>query len=244
MRPSAILFDLDDTILEGEGGDHMKLWMKSVEKYSHLFPGSSPVAFFNEIRIVADEFWSDPHRHRAGRLDIRKARHNIVSKAARRLGHPNQESAVKLADHYHDKREFNVTLFPGALETLDYFRKSPVKTALITNGSADVQRSKIDKFHLDQFFDLVLVEGEFGMGKPNPEVYSHIVSQLGVTAGESWIVGDNLEWEVRVPQELGFFAIWNDHRNQGLPEGKNIVPDKIVNTISEIVEMVQANEVL
>jgi putative hydrolase of the HAD superfamily len=239
VRPSAILFDLDDTILKCQGGDHLKLWKNSIEKFGHLFPDSDPATFFNEIRCVADEFWSDPHRHRAGRLDILKARHNLVSKAAANLNHPNQEGAIKLATHYHEMREFNVTPFQGALETLDYFRKSPIKTALITNGSADVQRSKIDKYHLDQYFDLVLVEGEFGMGKPNPEVYSHIVSQLGVTAGDSWIVGDNLEWEVKAPQALEFFAIWNDHRDQGLPNDKNIVPDKIIKSIAELVEMVE-----
>jgi putative hydrolase of the HAD superfamily len=238
VRPSAILFDLDDTILQCEGGDHLKLWMKSVEKFGHLFAGANPSAFFNEIRNVAEEFWNDPDRHRTGRLDIRKTRHNIVSKAARNLNHPNDTGAVKLADHYHDTREFNVKPFSGALETLSHFRDTPIKTALITNGSSDVQRSKIDKFGLDRYFDLVLIEGEFGMGKPNHKVYSHIVSELGVTAEDSWIVGDNLVGEVSVPQQLGFFAVWNDHRGTGLPQDTDIVPDKIITAISELVGMV------
>lgn len=236
--PAAILFDLDDTILACEGGDFLKLWMKSVQKHIHFFNGLDAKDLFNEIRMVADEFWSDPDRHRRGRLDIRQSRGDIVCKAAKNLGQPNDEAAVLLARHYHEKREFNVTPIKGALETLIHFREKPIKTALITNGSAEIQRSKIDKYNLDQFFDLSLIEGEFGMGKPNPEVYSHIVDELGVSAEESWIVGDNLEWEVRVPQELGFFSIWNDYRGEGMPDGSEVIPDRIVNSIYELVEMV------
>ena len=240
--PSAILFDLDDTILECEGGDHLKLWMKSVQKHIHLFAHLNPESFFKEICVVANEFWSDPQRHRFGRLDMRTTRQNLVFKAAVNLKHPNKEGAIELANYYHNKREFNVTPFPGAIETLNYFRETPIKLALITNGSAEVQRSKIDKYNLEQFFDLILIEGEFGMGKPNPEVYSHITNQLGVTPEESWIVGDNLEWEVQAPEKLGFFTIWNDYRREGLPKSKDIVPDMIVNNISELVKMVKANK--
>ena len=33
---------------------------------------------------------------------------------------------------------------------------------------------------------------------------------LGVTAPETWMIGDNLEWEVVAPQRLGIYAIWID----------------------------------
>ena len=236
MKPAAILFDLDDTILTCEGGDYLRLWMNSVEEHIHLFDGLSADVLFEEIRRVADEFWSDPDRHRRGRLDIRVSRQEFVATAASNLNHGNDEAAIQLADHYHEK-ESHVVPFEGALETLEYFRQSSTKTALITNGSGDVQREKIDKYQLDQYFDAVLVEGEFGMGKPNPGVYAHLVQELGVSEQESWIVGDNLEWEVRVPQQLGFFAIWNDFRGKGLPADSDVVPDRIVNSIRELIDL-------
>ena len=33
---------------------------------------------------------------------------------------------------------------------------------------------------------------------------------LGVTAADTWMIGDNLEWEVEMPQRLGIYAIWMD----------------------------------
>jgi len=237
MKPKAILFDLDDTILTCEGGDHMKLWRSSVEKHIHRFTGIDAQDFFQEIRSVTDEFWSDPVRHRTGRLNIRTSRQNIVKRAASNLESPNDEASILLADHYHNQREFNVVPFTGALQTLKHFKRHKVQTALITNGSSETQRSKIDKYSLDKYFDMVLIEGEFGRGKPDPFVYTHITDQLGVSPNESCIVGDNLEWEVRVPKTLGFYTIWNDHRCEGLPVNNDVNPDSIVNSIYELIEL-------
>ena len=237
MTPAAILFDLDDTILACEGGDYLKLWMKSVEKYVPQFGGLDSGALFTEIRAVADAFWSDPARHRRGRLDIRRARQDIVIKAATNLNRPNDPAAIELANHYHDRRENNVVPFEGALDTLQRVRDRCIRTALITNGSADVQRTKIKAFGLERFFDLVLIEGEFGAGKPAEKVYRHALAELGVSPGQTWMVGDNLEWEVKAPQQLGIFGIWHDHMRRGLPEGSEIKPDKIVHRISEILPM-------
>jgi putative hydrolase of the HAD superfamily len=237
MTPAAILFDLDDTILTCPGGDFVKLWRKSVEEHIHLFQELTADELFSEIRSVAKKFWSDPDRHRTGRLEIQAARQMIVATAASNLNRGDEEAAAVLANHYHAKREFDVVPFDGALETLEHFRRSPTKMALITNGASEIQRGKIDKYQLDQYFDVVLIEGEFGMGKPEPGVYSHVVQELGVAVGESWIVGDNLEWEVRVPQQLGFHTIWNDFSGRGLPPGHDVVPDRIVTSIHELVEV-------
>ncbi len=51
---------------------------------------------------------------------------------------------------------------PGALETLARIRDRGIRLALITNGSAELQRGKIRRFDLERFFDASLVEGEFG----------------------------------------------------------------------------------
>ena len=40
---------------------------------------------------------------------------------------------------------------------------------------------------------------------------------LGVGPDETWMVGDNLEWEIVAPQRLGIYAIWHDGYGVGLP---------------------------
>jgi len=79
-----------------------------------------------------------------------------------------------------------------------------------------------------------LVEGEFGVGKPDDRVYLHALDQLNVKPEETWMVGDNLEWDVRTPQRLGIFGIWLDFAGQGLPENSLVHPDRIIRSLSEV----------
>ena len=71
-----------------------------------------------------------------------------------------------------------------------------------------VQRAKIERFGLAPLFDAIVVEGEFGVGKPEPAVYAHALAALGVSAADAWMVGDNLEWDVVTPRRLGMKGIW------------------------------------
>lgn len=69
---------------------------------------------------------------------------------------------------------------------------------------------------------------------------------LGVQAPETWIVGDNLEWEVVAPQRLGIYAIWCDPDGKGLPAQSAVKPDRImkpdriIKTLSELLPPARA----
>ena len=109
-----------------------------------------------------------------------------------------------------------------------------MKLALVTNGAAETQRAKIVRFALEHRFDHIQIEGEHGFGKPEERAYTHAMEALGVTARDTWMVGDNLEWEVVTPQRLGIYAIWMDAHGDGLPEGSTIKPDRIIRSLSEL----------
>ena len=64
--------------------------------------------------------------------------------------------------------------------------------------------------------------------------YTHAMEVLGVGPHETWMVGDNLEWEVVGPQRLGIHAIWHDGYGVGLPPGSPIKPDRIIRWLSEL----------
>ena len=103
-----------------------------------------------------------------------------------------------------------------------------LRLGLITNGNGPAQRAKIDRFGLAKLFHHVLIEGEFGCGKPDPRVYLTSMNALGCRPSNTWMVGDNLEWEVAAPQQLGLTAIWVDPSGHGLPLGTSIRPSSII----------------
>jgi putative hydrolase of the HAD superfamily len=132
--------------------------------------------------------------------------------------------------------------FPGAIETLVWLRERGVRSALLTNGAAEAQRAKLERFGLPGYFDCVVIEGEFGVGKPDERVYHHALEQLRAAPDETWMVGDNLEWDVAAPQRLGLSGVWVDCFARGLPEDSPVRPNWILRRLSELRGLLAAAE--
>jgi len=232
--PKAILLDLDDTILAfSDSAD--PCWRRVCEKFAPQIEGLTAGDLFSAIEESRSWFWEDPERHRRGRLDLDKARREIVVGAFLRLNINAQDLAIGIADSYTSEREETVQPFPGAIDTLHHLTDQGILLGLITNGNAASQRRKIDQFGLGPYFDVILIEGEFGVGKPDERVYLHVLEQLNVKPEEAWMIGDNLEWDVEAPQRLGIFSIWVDFEGKGLPESSRVCPDRIIQSLTELI---------
>ncbi len=236
MLPRAILFDLDDTIISFEGVSGAA-W----EKCCSDFVNQNTLAFskqelLSQINAIRKWYWSDANRHTIGRANIIEARRNIVKIALSNLEVYDENLSNGLADMFSSYRVELICLFPNSIHTLKELKAQNVKLALLTNGTSHDQRAKIDRFNLSDFFDVILVEHEVGYGKPDTRIYKLALERLGLGAKDVWMVGDNLVWDVQAPQQLGIYSIWNDYQNSGLPEGSEIIPDRIVSDISELLK--------
>ena len=208
-RPLALLVDLDDTIVSDSDRAESN-WAAAVKAAVAVVPFPAE-AVLRAIEIERDWYWSDPERHRIGRSYLIAARRSIVTAALRRAAIPEADMPTAIAAivaAYGARTEADRGLLPGALHALHAFRELGIKLALVTNGAAEVQRAKIERFELAPLFDAIVVEGEFGLGKPEPAVYAHALASLGVAAADTWMVGDNLEWDVVTPRRLGMRGIW------------------------------------
>ena len=141
---------------------------------------------------------------------------------------------MRVADRYTALRDEEMRLYPDAWDTLDALRHRGVALALVTNGAAETQRPKIERFDLERRFDHIQIEGEHGFGKPEERAYRHALQRLQVAPHETWMVGDNLEWEVAAPQRLGIHAIWYDGESRGLPATTDVRPDRIIRALAEL----------
>jgi putative hydrolase of the HAD superfamily len=230
--PRAILFDLDDTLVSAYSRP-TAAWLAVASEFAPELAPLTPDQATQTITAHAREFWDDPDRHRIWRQRLVDARREVVAGALPDLA---AESAIRLADRFTAYRESLIHLFPGALETLDALKARGVRLALVTNGAAASQRPKVERFDLGRRFDHIQIEGEHGFGKPEERAYRHAMQALGVEAGDTWMVGDHLEWEIAAPQRLGVFAIWFDPWGDGLPAGSPVTPDRIIRTLGELLD--------
>jgi putative hydrolase of the HAD superfamily len=230
--PKGILLDLDDTILS------MNAYVdRCWREVSASFAGRDGGLTAEQLLAAIDEarkwYWSDPDRHRRGRLDLARARSEVVAIALKSLGRP-EDGARALADAYGEAMERYMRPFPGAIEAIKKLSEKKIRLALVTNGSAAFQRRKIRRFELEPFFDSIIIEEEFGCGKPDERVFRHALSSLKVDAEEAWMVGDDLDRDVAGAKQLGILSIWVDWQNKGLPGQSPVRPDRIVTSISEL----------
>lgn len=234
MLPKAILFDLDDTIISFDGSTDIA-WEKTCDSFVESEKTSfSAKALLESINKTRKWYWSDADRHRAGRMNMIKARREIVKAALTELQYFDEVKAYEMADSYSRLQEELICLFPNSIETLEKLKALGVRMALITNGSSEKQRWKINRFCLSEYFEFCLVEEEVGFGKPDTRVFEIALQELNLKAEEVWMVGDNLVWDVEAPKKVGIFAVWNDFSGKGLKPGSSIIPDRIISDISEL----------
>jgi putative hydrolase of the HAD superfamily len=107
---------------------------------------------------VCDWFWSDPDRHRTGRLDLPVARTEIVRLALADLGVGDDALAREIGRTYCAIREARMHPLPGAIEALRWLRETAgCRLALVTNGGRTGQRAKLARFNLEPLFDAILM---------------------------------------------------------------------------------------
>jgi putative hydrolase of the HAD superfamily len=231
--PKAILWDLDDTIITDDAVSEIA-WRAACRKYAPLVGKLDADDLYSLIRETSAEYWKYPEQHREGRLNLYAARREVVRLAFSNSGINAGEMADGLADTYTLEKDRAIIPVPGAMDTLRHFKQEGLRLALITNGSPDVQRQKVKRFELETLFDCILIEGEFGVGKPDERIFRAALKMLKVAASETWMVGDDLQRDLAGAQKLGIFSIWVDWRGNGLSPSSPVQPDYIIKSIQEL----------
>ena len=226
----ALFFDMDGTILDWQSNMEAS-WRASCDEHCD---GSYDVSGLHDaIRTRRTWFWGDSERARTGRMDLDASSRAIVRAAFEDLGLADVELAHRISDDYRARREQALAPYPGALDALAQFRARGHRMALITNGNAISQRRSVERFGLTQYFDCVIIEGEFGCGKPDERVFRHALASCGARPEEAWMVGDSLEADIATPLRLGMQAIWIDATGE-LPEHDHIRPHRRIRSITEL----------
>jgi len=230
--PAALLLDLDDTILAFDAVAD-ECWNSLCVRYAPEV-GESAERVFAAICRSRTWYWSELDRHREGRRDLMRTRREVVLRAFGELGLGHDQAATRLADDYTRERELLVKPFPGAIETLRELRNRGVDLALITNGEGRSQRAKIERFDLAQYFTCIVVEGEFGIGKPDHAVFNHALRSLRCLPRDAWMIGDSLVYDIAPALSLGMNAVWIDGQQSGIAPDATCRPSRTISALSEI----------
>ncbi|MDE2938501.1 MAG: HAD family hydrolase [Chloroflexota bacterium] len=231
--PPAIIFDMDDTILSDDRAAE-RCFRQVCQEMCHRFQPVMPEDLLADITEVRRWYWADPERIRRGSLNLALARRELLSMAFERHCIEDDELLEEMSDAYQKLKAATIEVIPGALDTLKSLRSNGIRLGLITNGDAEGQRAKVRKAGLEPLFDSILVAGEFGVAKPDPQVFLHTLDRLRAEPQEAWMVGDNLYADIGGAQAVGIRGVWVDWRGSGLPDNTPAIPCRTIQSIVEL----------
>jgi putative hydrolase of the HAD superfamily len=188
MTPSAIVFDLDDTLyLERE---YVRSGFCAVGEW---FRG---------------EFGFPDFSQRACALFMAGKRGDIFNSVVASYGiEPDTRLITHLVTIYRGHRPA-ITLLPDAGNCLNaLYGNYPL--ALITDGPAISQWNKIRALGIESLFEAIVVTSESGeeYAKPHPLAFCLVEQRLGLRGSQLVYVGDNPRKDFQAPRQLGWHSV-------------------------------------
>lgn len=115
----------------------------------------------------------------------------LVTRALAGTGIDIDEALRVQAPFYRDNVAVKTVLYPGVAEGLARLAEHGHILAVATNKSAEPCEAVLSQFGIRGRFFRVLAAGAFPVLKPAPDMIVDIISVSGMTAADTWVVGDN-----------------------------------------------------
>jgi putative hydrolase of the HAD superfamily len=238
----AVIFDMGNTLLQyrrpGDGTwrEFEALGIRSVYRYlveqGHPLPEAEE-AFVDAMFARLAEGWIQAT---AGTANLRlpdwiaegMATHNLALDDA---------ALVVAASHYARPIREGAAPTPGAVETLAALRARGIATGLISNTvwPGELHLEDLAALGLLPHLQHVLFSGDYGVWKPQPAVFRHMLELLGVSAEETVFVGDSPEEDIVGAQRVGMRAVW---MRSGFPLGE-VRPDAVIESLPELLPLLE-----
>lgn len=193
MRPLAISFDLDNTLFDR----HSSL-LALASRLIEFFPAALDGIAHEQVvkSIVAADAQGYTRREQAMLI-------------------LSQDRMWKTAPRPDELRAFWTRHFPECIvpepdlrHTLSRLSDCGLKLAIASNGWSKIQRRKLDSLGVETFFDVIVIEEEVGIEKPDPKMFQLVSAALKISPGQIWHVGDHPVNDVLGSTLAGLEAVW------------------------------------
>ncbi|MBN1902314.1 HAD-IA family hydrolase [Candidatus Sumerlaeota bacterium] len=227
QKKKALLFDLDDTLW-----DHQKAQKSAIEDIC-VHHEIDFLTFYRYYHYFNQEAWND-YANKLVSLDEMRIQRFARSLKSSRIDHL---SPHMLSEEYLALYRGRICLVEGAIEALGALR--PVFTiGVITNGSLDVQKWKLDCSQLKDYVDFMVTVDDAKCSKPSHAFFEMAFEKSGVHPRDITCIGDNFKDDIVGAIMAGAGrAVWFNPQNHSIPGEFDIQPDFMILRLTELLNV-------
>jgi putative hydrolase of the HAD superfamily len=160
--------------------------------------------FFELYKENNVELWAQYREGKVTKKFLNVHRFDITFRV---FGIHDRAFAGRFASDYLLNAPLKKALFPNVPEVLDYLQQK-YTMHIITNGFDEVQKTKMEANDLNKYFVTITTSEEAQAKKPNKLIFELAFKKAKTKAGESIMVGDDLEVDILGAKAVGMDGIY------------------------------------
>lgn len=226
MKYDWLLFDADGTLFDFEKAESEAL-AGTFAAYGYPFNGRTTALYHD----VNSQIWREFEQGVISQDALRSERF------ARLFERLNLDSDPhKFSDLYEQNLGMGSYLLPGAEELLAELN-GHFQLLLITNGITNVQRPRLAGSTIKDTFSQVIISGEVGFAKPDPQIFDAAFAAMGYPPKKHClIIGDSLSSDIRGGLNYGIDTCWYNPNSQSAEP--SLLPTYEINQLGQILGIV------
>lgn len=208
-----LFIDLDDTIWDFTGNSRI-VYRTLYDKFNYNRFFDSFDTYISIFEKKNEELWAE-----YGKGNITKDELN-----ERRFAYPLQTAGIEDKAMTDEFMRESLAMMPtmsgvveGAIDALEYL-KPKYNLYILSNGFRELQFNKMKSAGVYDYFSKVILSEDIKVHKPNVEIFHFALSATQSEFGNSIMIGDNIETDIRGAKDAGidqiYFNRWN---NTSLP---------------------------
>ena len=203
VRPTTVLFDLDDTLF-----DHVATARASLRASAAPLPFFAEVDFEDFYQLYSDLLEEYHPQLMAGRFSVAEARRlrfqGLLARFWPAATAADVDDFVRVNQGHYPRLRQPVA---GALALLQAL-KPDYRIGIVTNNRTEEQVDKLEFLQMTLLVDALITSEEVGVLKPAPRIFEVAMQRLGARPEETVLVGDNWHADVLGALNAGIRPLW------------------------------------
>ena len=226
MKYELLLFDADETLFDFKMAEKQG-FLKALDEFNLDLDKELSLEIYSEIN---KGIWEEFER---GEITADRLRVERFERFAKKVN--ANFDAISFSKAYAKFLGEGAYLFKESVDVVDYLSKK-YELVLVTNGLKDVQKSRLAKTPLKDYFKEVIISDEIKISKPDPRIFDYALEKVGCTdRSKALMIGDSLTSDMKGGVNAGIDTCWYNPNKLENKSGLNLTYE--IHSLNELKEI-------